>query len=406
MTRRRLLPLLLLPVLAAAESPLEISHPGEPLLAMDALNLSLGGAGEARWNVRSGLPANPALLAGLDGVTFSTVLQFRQARRDTSGGLWTENRQDFPAFQFTLALPAGWRLGLGYRSLLRNRGSYLLSQTMAELPEDEEDWDGSYDLYLDQQGGIGAFPLSLAWQAHERLRLGLAVSLLRGSLEQEWEYDFPDGSGLYDRKVRRRADWHGTALDLGLQARLSGSLALSLLYRGSSALSGTDLLEIAGQTDTEEETLAGRHPSSLAAGLSWAPYERLVLSLAWERQPWSDYESPVQSEALYDVNRYSAGLAWKWVRPRRGLRPARVLPLRLGMRYGHLPGSDPIGGGRVRELLYSLGTGFSVQEGKGSVDVALFLQNLDAGGGASERRWGLALSLRTSEPWKRRTLPY
>jgi len=406
LTRSWILPLLL-PIFAVAESPLELSHPGEPLLSMDAHSLGLGGSGEARWSVQTGLPSNPALLAGLDGVTFSTVLQFRQARRDTmSGETWTENRQDFPAFQFTLALPAGWRIGLGYRSMLRNRGSYALEGLLDDLPGDEDDWDGSYDLHLRQEGGQGAFPLSLAWQARSDLRLGLAISLLRGNLLQEWEYRFPDSSGLYDRKVKRQADWHGTQIDLGAQFRLNSTIALSMLYRGGGDLTGTSLIEIAGQTDPEESSLEGRYPSSWSGGLSWAPSRKHIFSTSWEHTSWSDYESPVLAEALYDVDRFSAGYEWKWIRPRKGLRPERLIPFRLGFRFGRFPGAEPILGGRVRELLYSFGTGFTVQDGKGSVDIAVFLQDLDAAGAASETRWGLALSLRTSEKWKRRSLPY
>ncbi len=398
--------LLLLPALAAAESPLELSQPGEPLLTMDAAALALGGAGEARWDLQSGLPDNPALLAGLDGVTFSTVLQFRQSRRDTSGTLWTENRQDFPAFQFTLALPANWRLGLGYRSALRSRGSYTLDALMEDLPDDDTDWDGSYELNLRQEGGLGAFPLSVAWQQGDRLRLGLAVSLLRANLLQEWTYSFPDSSEVYDRKVKREADWNGTRIDAGLQARLGKGLSVSLLYRSGCDLEGLSVVQIAGQTDTEETNLAGSYPASWSTGLSWAPGKRNVISLGWEHLSWSEYESPIESESLYDVDRFSLGYEWKWIRPRKGLRPERRIPFRVGIRLGKFPGAEPLLGGEVIEKLYSFGTGFTVQDGKGSVDLAVFLQDLDAGDAASETRWGIALSLRTSEKWKRRTLPY
>ena len=403
---RVLILLVLLPVLIYAESPIELSQPGEPLLSLDAAGLALGGAGEARWNLQSGLPANPALLAGLDGVTFSTVLQFRQTRRDTSGVLWTENRQDFPAFQFTLALPAGWRLGLGYRSILRNRGSYTLHELLEDLPEGEEDWDGSYELGLKQEGGLSSFPISLAWQANSKLRLGLALSLLRANLFQEWDYDFPADSELYDRRVKREADWHGTTVDVGTQMRLGSDFGLSLLYRSGCDLSGLNRIEIAGQDDAEESILEGRYPASWSTGLSWTPGTRTFFSTGWEHQAWSDYESPIKSETLQDVDRFSFGIEWQWVQARRGLRPERRIPFRFGLRIGNFPGEDPVLGGEVRELLYSFGTGFMVQDGKGSVDLAVFLQDLDAGGVAAETRWGLALSLRTSEKWKRRTLPY
>lgn len=398
--------LLLLPVLAMGESPLELSQPGEPLLTMDAVNLALGGSGEARWNTQSGLPSNPALLAGLNGVTFSTVIQFRQSRRDTVGGTWTENRQDFPAFQFTLALPAGWRLGLGYRSMLRSRGSYTLDRVLDDYVDDSSDWEGDYELNLRQEGGVSTFPISVAWQSNDRLRVGLALSMLRANLFQEWSYSFPDSSEVFDRKVKREADWHGTAIDVGLQARLGKGVDLSLLYRSGANLSGLSAVQIAGQTHVEESSLRGSYPASWSTGLSWSPGPSNTLSVGWEHLSWSEYDSPIESESLYDVDRFSMGYEWKWIRPRKGLRPERRIPFRVGFRYGRFPGEEPVLGGIVREMIYSFGTGFRVQEGKGSVDLAVFMQNLDAGGTASETRWGLALSLRTSEKWKRRSLPY
>jgi len=373
---------------------------------MDASKLALGGAGESRWDLQDGLPTNPALLAGLDGVTFSTVLQFRQARRDSGVGTWKENRQDFPAFQFTLAFPAGWRLGLGYRARLRNRGSYSLSERMIDLPEGESDWDGRYELDLVQEGGLSSFPISLAWQASPRLRLGLALSLLRANLFQEWSYRFPEGSGLYDRKVKRQADWHGSAVDFGAQARLGSNWGLSLLYRGGSDLSGLNRIEIAGQAGAADSSLAGSYPASWSAGLTWASGRRIMLSAAWNHLAWSRYRSPIPSEELQDVDQLSLGLEWRWIRPRKGLRSEQSLPFRFGFRLGKFPGTDPLLGGELREKLLSLGTGFKVQGGKGSLDLAVFLQGLDSGGLPAETRWGLALSLRTSEKWKRRTLPY
>ncbi|MDP6418828.1 MAG: hypothetical protein QF492_06720 [Candidatus Krumholzibacteria bacterium] len=410
MTRFFLL-LLAVASLALAESPIELQLPGEMLLNGDAHDLALGGSAEARWDLASGLPSNPALLASLDGVTYASVLQFRIASRDTIGGTWKEGRQDFPAFQFTLALPKDWRLGIGYRSLFRTRASYSLSGVVEDVPEG--DWDGSYQTHLSQSGGQGSFPISLAWAWKNHLRLGADLSLLRGNLLQEWEYDFPaEASGIYDRKIRRSAEWSGTQWGAGLQARPAEGFSLSLHYRGESNLQGEQSEEVSGEEEDTPTGLEGVFPASWSAGLAWklpgtqclgSLRTNLVLSANWLQQSWSQSSLPLTTGKLRDLSRLGLGLEWNFLLPRVGLREERNIPLRLGFRHANLPTLDPLEGSYLEEILWSLGTGFKVQDGKGDCDLAFFLQEYQASGKRVEFRWGMALSLRSTEKWKRRT---
>ncbi|MBN2170295.1 MAG: hypothetical protein JW819_03110 [Candidatus Krumholzibacteriota bacterium] len=394
-----------LPAGGRAESIWEMGTPGEPLLPLDAHSLALGGAAEARWDLESGLPANPAQLLALEGFTFSTVIQLRRAWRDLGGGAtWDETRQDFPAFQVVLPMPHGLRLGLGYRADTRSRGSFSLPVDIGEVV---------YELDYYQEGGLHRFPLSLAWEPTDRLRLGLAASLLRGKLEQEWIYDFPDVS-VYDnpdlhyrdRRVRRLGRWHGTGAILGLQARLPRGVQASLRYETAADLTGEERLETAGVDATAVRPLSGHMPAAWGVGLA-APFgDALILSLQWSYTDWDTYLSPLPADPLADVSRAALGLEYLIRRERRRPLPPRVIPIRLGLRLGRLPRPDPLSGERVDELLLSLGTGVDVQEGRGSIDLAFFWQQLSVDGGGGESRWGLALSLRTSEIWMKRTTPF
>lgn len=417
MTRRsrcRLLALLAALTLAApagAESLLELLPPGEPLLPLDAHAIALGGAAEARWDLESGLPANPAQLMAIDGVSFATVLQMRRGLRDLpAGGSWDETRQDFPAFQISAALPHGLRLGLGYRGDLRSRGAYSIS-----VPYDlDEGLTDHYALHYVQDGNLSRFPISLAFAPDPRYRFGLGLNLYRGSLNQEWLYDFPNATGgdpdlgYQDRKVRREGSWRGTGLALGVQAQpLGTATTLSLRLDSGAGLRGSSRLETAGETDLSEAKLSGDLPLRWALGVSQRLPRGTLVSLQWDHEAWSDYAAPLGGDAdLDDIDRFALGLEWLWGEARATGRTHRQLPLRLGLRVGDWPGPDALSGGGVRETMLSAGTGIDLPAGRGSVDLALFWQRLSIEGAESERRIGFALSLRTTEAWTRRTQPF
>jgi hypothetical protein len=413
----RALPLVLIACLALAAAPgaraeslLELLPPGEPLLPLDAHAIALGGAAEARWDLESGLPANPAQLVGIDGVSFATVLQVRRGLRDLAGpgADWDETRQDFPAFQISAALPRGLRLGIGYRADLRSRGSYHYS-----VPFPLEGETQHYVVRYAQSGGLSRFPFSLALPLGERYRAGVGLNLYRGNLSQEWTYDFPNPTsgdpdlGYQDRKVRRQASWYGTGLALGLQAQpLDPATVFSLRWDGGADLRGDAQEETAGEDDVRVSRVDGRMPARWALGAARRLPRGALGSVQWEHEAWTDYRAPAGSAKLSDVDRLCLGLEWFWGQAPAPGREGRQLPLRLGLRRGNWPAADPISGAEVTETTVSLGTGFDLPAGRGSLDLAFYWQALGMDAGESERRFGLALSLRTTETWSRRAQPF
>ncbi len=416
MTRRRIAGLgLVLAALAAApgargESLLELLPPGEPLVPLDAHAIALGGASEARWELESGLPSNPAQLVAIEGVSFATVLQLRRGLRDLpgEGPDWDETRQDFPAFQISASLPRGLRLGLGYRADLRSRGAYGFTVPFA--------LDGAIDHYAvdyTQSGGLSRFPISLAMPLGENYRAGIGLNLYRGNLTQEWAYDFPNAVsgdsdlGYQDRKVRRQASWSGTGLVCGLQARpLGPATVFSLRWDSGADLNGDSQIETAGEADLESMQLDGRMPARWALGAAQRLPRGAIVSLQWEHEAWANYAAPLAVRDLADVDRLSLGLEWLWGEAGRGARAQRQLPLRLGLRRGNWPAPDPLTGSEVVETTFALGSGVDLPAGRGSLDLTFFWQQLAVEGGEGERRFGFALSLRTTETWSRRTQPY
>ncbi len=393
---------------SAAESLLELSPPGEPLLPMDAHSLALGGAAESRWSLESGLPANPAQLVAMDGITFATVIQLRRGFRELESGDWDETRQDFPAFQVSAALPGHFRLGVGYRADLRSRGSFSYT-----VPFDLGISGDSYNVIYEQDGGLSRFPVSLARGIGDDHRLGIGLNLYRGNQNQEYLFDFPNvvggdpDLGYQDRKVRRKARWAGTGLVLGLQSRPLGSLAtFSARWESGADLEGESQSETAGEDDLELMALAGKVPGRWALGIAFQLPRGGLASLQWEHVNWSEYESPLPAEALRDVDRFGLGFEWLWGDSGRHGEPSRQFPVRLGLRRANWPGPDPLEGGEITETTYSLGSGFDVQAGRGSVDFTVFWQQLEVDGAQGERRLGIALSLRTSEHWRKRTQPF
>ena len=409
MTERKNIAALLILALALAQTPAraeslgELQAPGLPLLPLDAQSLGLGGATEARWDLPSGLPANPAQMLALEGVTFSTVLQLRKASSDIGGVDWSETRQNFPAFQVSAALPRGLRFGVGFRADLRSRGSFDQGVDLGEL---------SYTQSFSQEGGLHRFPLTLAAPIGERLRLGMGIALLKGNLKEEWWWhSFRDAEGLIDgsfeeRRSRRLASWHGTSLVLGAQMRPRPGYAASLRWESPADLTGTSIRETAGEDDSAGVTLDGHMPGRWGAGLSLPLPGGGFASAQWDHEDWANWESPLATVELRSVDRFGFGAAWSLGRKSGPWGERRSVPLRFGVRFGDYPAPDPIGGGDVTERLIGLGSGFVIQDGRGAVDVTFFLQRLESGGREFENRWGLALSLRTSEIWQKRTQPF
>lgn len=392
----------------SGESLLELAPPGEPMLPYDAHTLALGGAAESRWHLESGLPSNPAQLVAIEGITFSTVIQVRRAFRELEGGEWDETRQDFPAFQISASLPWNLRLGAGFRSDLRARGSFSEFVAM-----DLGSYGSGYTRSYSQSGGLSRFPLSLAMPIGDTHRIGVGLNLYRGNRNQEWVFDFPGATsgdpdlGYQDRRVRQKARWAGTGFVLGAQSRLFDARAtVSARWEGPADLAGDVEGETAGEDDLEVDEITGRMPARWALGFAFKLPAGGLASVQWEHEAWGDYSAPLPSASLSDVNRYGLGLEWLWGEAGRPGRRHRQFPVRLGLRRGNWPASDPVTGGEITETTFSLGTGFDVQEGKGSVDLTFYWQQIAVDGDEGERRLGLALSLRTSERWKKRTQPF
>ncbi|MCP4548257.1 MAG: hypothetical protein GY835_17490 [bacterium] len=398
-----LLILILTAVAANAESPWEIRLPGEPLLPLDAHSLALGGATEARWDIKGGLPANSAQIANLDGFTFATVLQWRQASRTLAAGeSWSETRQDFPAFQISANLPKGIRLGIGFRADMRARGSFTLPMIQIE----GQDCEQSYT----QKGGYHRFPLSIAMPIGDKVRLGLGVSLVRGHLNQEWYFRFPDALvyenpelGFVNRSARRLASWHGTSFNAGLLVRPLKWLSVSGRLESACDVNGDNTIQTAGIESEEVDPISGRMPARWGLGLAGNLGDSGILSVQWDHEEWADCEMPVGDIDLLNVDRIAAGFEWIF---RYGYRNKKETPLRIGFRSSNHPGPDPFTRAEINEKFYSIGTGINLRDGRGSVDLTLFLQNLTVAGGETEKRIGVALSVRTSEIWTKRTTPF
>jgi hypothetical protein len=362
-----------------------------------------GGATEARWDLKSGLPSNPAQMLALEGVTFSTVIQIRKASSDRGGISWGETRQDFPAFQVSAALPRGLRLGAGFRADMRSRGSFEQGIVLEEL---------AYRQRFTQEGGLHRFPITLAFPLGSRLRVGLGLGLLRGNLNQEWSWHSFIGPGGFadvsysERRVRRRAHWHGTSLILGAQAKPRPGYGISLRWESSADLTGSEQIATAGEFDEESVELSGYMPGRWGAGVVMPLPMGGILSAQWDHENWENYESPLAPASLRDVDRFGVGLEWSMGRKMGQWREERRIPLRLGLRVGDYPAADPLDGSEVSERLLGFGTGIEIQEGRGALDLTFFLQRLRGGGAELEKRWGFAFSLRTSEIWQRRKQPF
>ncbi|WP_164012626.1 OmpP1/FadL family transporter [Pyxidicoccus trucidator] len=135
---------------------------------------------------------------------------------------------------------------------------------------------------------------TVAYQVHERLRLGAGLDIGRGTLELKRALDFVSSEG--------NVHLGGGAWGVGFNAGVQGVVVPKLLTAGVHFRSSMDLtfkgdadfqdIPDGFQTRTFDTTVQGdvTLPASVAAGIAFTPLERLTLAFDANWVDWSSFE--------------------------------------------------------------------------------------------------------------------
>ncbi|MEA3288321.1 MAG: hypothetical protein U9Q77_13245 [Candidatus Marinimicrobia bacterium] len=201
---------------------------GDVFPTVDAFESSVG-EGAVAWQDSSRFTTrNPAALAGLKRVYFSSSLgsEFKLVSESITNNTRLE--------RLAIALPVGDKIGIS-----------LGAQATADFETEYESILEDGTLNESSQGGIWDYHLGLGYGITPYFSLGVKFHLLQGAFRRESNMLATDINELYVL----RGDISGKSLELGLLTHLGGKVSLGLttdipyqtpLFEGRDSLAGTD----------------------------------------------------------------------------------------------------------------------------------------------------------------------
>ncbi len=383
---------LLVPVGVRAVSTYSMILVGERLDAGDVRAVSLGGSQQILVDSLAAVSANPALLSKLPRVTIgaSQFVGIDQGRsddyreRDISVA-FTGLRIVFPVYNL-------FRFSIGYMGRFDPEGGFVV--------DDATESDDVYTTTYTRSGGLFSIPLTASFDVTRFASVGLTFSLEDGSVEERWDVVFEDP--LYEPSgALRKVSMSGTGYAAGLVLFPLDGLTIGGMWE-SGIDYDSDVREQFRDLATVDTsyTRTVKLPSRVNAGISWRVANRFLLLASYTYSDFKKFEGlsfPV--DRLAEEKSYALGLEYL---PGISLKGKRM-PLRLGFNYQTLPFDYPQGE-PLKKFLVSLGTGFSIKNGMGKIDLALQFGQAGSlkNNGIEDRLIRVYVGICGSELWKRK----
>ncbi|MFO7675588.1 MAG: hypothetical protein R6X12_04675 [bacterium] len=374
---RRLLAVLLFAACAPAQSWFNVQGLGDIGRTPDARSAATGAVAALGWQ-------NPAWLVSLPQTRISAALLGAGALGVDDAGSRLTGTFRPAGFHAAVPLPLGGRLALGFDETF-NQDFDIWTESLPDNP---------YRYHVVSRGGVYALKAGIAWSFLDAACVGLEYSRQLGAARERWRLEASGGSYISVDTVEN--DFVGNAFKAG------AALELGRFGFGAWLAPGHDygvrtlrrVHGVIGDTVTERSVSL---PWSAAAGLRFAPIDRLNLFAGAEYRPWSGIEvNGGLNSAWRDAWRIGGGGE---------LLLARDVPVRLG--YSRADLYYDVGWGiyqvawPVAEHRLHLGTGLPIPE-FGALDLGLELARR-SGGGFTEYAGRLVVTLAYRESWQRRT---
>ena len=371
----------LLPAVAAGQTPVTSLGLGYPVPPLSARAAALGGTG---LGVLGGLfsSRNPADLSLLARPGIAATVAPENATVKSSGGDQSVGRSRLATLQ--AVLPYGrWSVGLRIDAELDQDWDVVLEDTL-------ETGFGDYP-FLERRrhdGGISSVGLGVARRLGA-IAVGLEASVLTGNLRQVFSRSFDPAVGDPGNQIvgalgESRWGFSGWRFRGGAVGEIGGRALLSAAVSVHTPLEATK--------DTFSIRIGPQvwsMPVEVSLGGSARVGERMMVSLGGGWQSWSRTEFTVLPTESSDVLWAGAGLEYVGV----SLLGAPV-PLRAGYRYADLPFHED-GQEQLSETAFTLGAGARLAGGGVHLDLAVEIGSRGdlASSGVEESFRRLSLSL-------------
>ena len=342
---------------------------------------------------KTALALNPAGLASLPYMTISGMAVVgRRTSRDGSDELHASLAR-LPHQRFALPILGNKVvLSTGFLGLSNSSGKFKLPDRYLGTDSTAQRFERSGTLYT--------IPVAIAGKVGARLRLGISLDFLLGTVNEAWT---TGSDSLVTLTTRRRDEFAGRSVTFGVvgyplpQLRLGASWNPAFDSDRDTRTTLEDI-RIPGGTPlrTTSEHAVARLPQCLRAGGAYQLGTRLLLGADYLWRDWGQYRGRLYgASSVGTESRLGGGLEW---RP-----PHRRLVYRGGVSRHVLP--QLLGDHTVNETTLHLGTGFDFTEGAGRLDMGFeyaWIGNLDRNG-LVERSWRFVASISGQELWKRKS---
>lgn len=342
---------------ARAESVFGLNLLGERMDNGDVRAVALGGPVHILDDSLGVLQQNPAMLGGLNRVTFGASQLFESDANSSDAGDERNVASKFTSFAFAFPLMDWFTVGLSYRGQYDPDGQFTRFQTSST-------GEGYREEFI-RSGGLNSYRLAVGRDVSRFVRAGAYFSYETGSLEKRWNTIFDDPAQAPAFSIQDRT-LTGNGWGAGLVVRPLAGVMVGAVYEA----------EIDYDVEVDElytnSAASGSYDEDMVLPARW------TVSAHWQGEDFAVYAGG----SIRDFEKFE-GLGFPPDRLRREetaslgveyLRGAplfgRRFPLRLSITWERLPYTMPEGEA-IQRLVAGIGTGLQLSDGRGKLDFAL-----------------------------------
>jgi hypothetical protein len=342
---------------AAQDSPFNVRGLGMPGRFESVRARATGGAfaGFDQLSVLS-----EAAVVDVTGITATAVGAASYLSDDLNGVRGSRRTGRFPLFQVSGPLWHGFVLAGGFATYLDRSYRVVIADTITLAGSQQAVTD-----LLSSDGGVTDIRL-VAAKRLGRVALGVGLHLLTGSARVVAQRSFTDTSAYRSVTQADEIAFTGMGYSASTLVTVTPGLAVMGFWRSDTRLTSQVRTATVSVNDL---------PVTIGGGVRWQPAPEAAFAAAVTHRSWA---SAVDSGA-FNTTSWSVGAQ---------LGSGRR-PFRLGVRGGDLP----FGPGRApREFAVAAGTGLTLADGRGVIDVTLERLRR-TGGGLTETGWSVLVGL-------------
>jgi len=342
---------------AAQDSPFNVRGLGTPGRFESVRARATGGA-FAAFDQLSAL--SEAAVVDVTRITATAMGAASYLTDDLNGARGSRRTGRFPLFQVSGPLWHGFVLGGGFTTYLDRSYRVVIADTIT--------LGGSQQAVIDKlssDGGVTDVRLVGAKRLG-RLALGMGLHLLTGSARVVAQRAFTDTSAYRSVTQTDEIAFTGMGYSASAMVTVTGGLAVTGFWRTDTRLTSQVRTAVVAVNDL---------PVTIGGAVRWQPAPEAAFAASVARRSWSS----ATDSGAFNTTSWSAG--------------AQLGSGRRPFRFGARGGDLPFGPGRApREFAIAAGTGLTLADGRGVIDITLERLRR-TGGGLTETGWSVLVGL-------------